>query len=179
MKTMIANIGGAMAYPNVRDYLIQIEEYCNIPDFLFVQEPGSDENFDDTILEPFFTNWKTFGKIRIHHHKDAVFTNLEEVVGIDACSIVTNFKMGKGEFKLVTIGAYRRHSIDKATFFEKLDKHLDKYTNHYILLCGDFNTHNDDILLTKLIDSHSVYLVCQISVTNIEILTESIKLITY
>ena len=89
---MVANIGGAKAYKNVNAYLLELRDYTDIPDFLIIQEPGSDENFKSEILEPFFTNYKTFGKLRIHYHANIDIVNLKEVTNIDGCSFELTVK---------------------------------------------------------------------------------------
>ena len=149
---MVANIGGASAYPNVRDHLLEIENYTDIPDFIIIQEPGTDENFKPEELEPFVSEYRTYGKIRLHHHQNINPDNLEEIDGIDGFSFNTSIKIGKIETTILVVAAYRCHSISKDKFFKAIDKHIDKRTCSHVVLCGDFNTHPDNPLLLDIID---------------------------
>ena len=151
MIIMNCNIGGAKAYPNIRNYILNIEHSVNIPDVLFVQEPGDPWNFDTSILEPFFTDFYDFGKIRLHHRKKFPINTPIGVNGIDGCSFTLDIEMNDVTHNTLVIGAYRRHSLHQHFFFNHLDHHITKYNGYNIVLSGDFNTHVDNKYLNKLI----------------------------
>ena len=149
---MVSNIGGAAAYPNVRDYLLDIQYHGDIPDLLIIQEPGSVENYDDTVLEPFFSEFLNFGKIRIHYNPSTRISTSKRVAGTDGVVFDCNIDYGGKSVPIVFIGAYRNHGLSKGLFYLQLSLCLQQYVNHHFIVAGDFNTHPDHPELVEFMD---------------------------
>ena len=132
-------------------------------DILIIQETKLDETFPDGqfiiegFMPPFRRDRNRFGGgVMIYIRDDIPAKVLENDLSIDteSISVELNFKNNKW----LLLGTYRPPSQCSKSYYSKISKMIDNYSNSYdnLLLCGDFNEEITAVNTRSFLETHNL-----------------------